>query len=132
MNQRVPEKIIPFAPTGKDGRGDGDPVDRSGQTIVGMLQEAVEVSKQKCDRAMDIAHKLSLQLRAAEDRLAQLEGDVRYYQERASRAEKWLMRFSTRSKRSSFATTITTAPIPVPSHDSFPNSASFLRGAGCF
>ena len=57
-----------------------------------MLQDAVEVSKQNCDRAMDIAHKLSLQLRAAEDRLAQLEGDVRYYQERASRAEKWLMR----------------------------------------
>jgi hypothetical protein len=92
MNQRTPEKIIPFAPSHKESRHDGDPVDRSGQTIVSMLQEAVEVAKQNCERAMDIAHKLSLQLRAAEDRVAQLEGDIRYYQERASRAEKWLLR----------------------------------------
>jgi hypothetical protein len=92
MNQRTPEKIIPFAPAHKDSRQDGDPVDRSGQAIVGMLQEAVDVAKQNCDRAMDIAHKLSLQLRAAEDKVAQLEGDVRYYQERANRAEKWMLR----------------------------------------
>ncbi|MGH6768497.1 MAG: hypothetical protein ACRECO_05695 [Xanthobacteraceae bacterium] len=93
MNQRTPEKIIPFAPSHKESRPqDGDPVDRSGQAIVEMLQEAVDVAKQNCERAMDIAHKLSLQLRAAEDRVAQLEGDARYYQERATRAEKWLVR----------------------------------------
>jgi hypothetical protein len=92
MNQRTPEKIIPFAPSPKDSRQEGDPVDRSGQAIVVMLQEAVDVAKQNCERAMDIAHKLSLQLRAAEDRISQLEGDVRYYQERASRSEKWLLR----------------------------------------
>ena len=92
MNQRTPEKVIPFAPAHKDPRQDADQVDRSGQTIVGMLQEAVDVAKQNCDRAMDVAHKLSIQLRAAEDRAAQLEGDVRYYQERANRAEKWMLR----------------------------------------
>jgi hypothetical protein len=92
MNQRTPEKVIPFAPTLKESRQDSDPVDRSGQAIVVMLQEAVDVAKQNCERAMDIAHKLSLQLRAAEDRIAQLEGDVRYYQERAGRSEKWLLR----------------------------------------
>ena len=41
---------------------------------------------------MDIAHKLSLKLREAEDRIAQLEGDNRHYQERAARAEKWMHR----------------------------------------
>ncbi len=41
---------------------------------------------------MDIAHKLSLKLREAEDRIAQLEGDIRHYQERAARAEKWMHR----------------------------------------
>ena len=92
MNQRTPEKVIPFAPASRESRGDGDQVDRSGQAIVAMLQDAVEVAKQNCDRAMDMAHKLALQLRAAEDRVAQLEGDARYYQERASRAEKWLIR----------------------------------------
>ena len=92
MNQRAPEKVIPFAAQKEPRQGDGDTVDRSGAAIVSMLQEAVDVAKNNCERAMDIAHKLSLQLRAAEDRVAQLEGDIRYYQERASRAEKWLMR----------------------------------------
>ncbi len=97
MNQRAPEKVIPFAPAPREQRqnerqNEGDPIDRSGQAIVGMLQEAVDVAKQNCERAMDIAHKLSLQLRAAEDRIAQLEGDIRHYQDRAARAEKWMNR----------------------------------------
>lgn len=94
MNQRPPEKIIPFAPSPspRDPRQEGDPLDRSGLAIVGMLEEAVEVAKQNSDRALEIAHKLSLQLRAAEDRIVQLEGDCRHYQERAARAEKWMHR----------------------------------------
>ena len=95
MNQRAPEKVIPFAPSPREQRHvaeDGDPLDRSGQAIVAMLQEAVDVAKQNCERAMDIAHKLSLKLREAEDRIAQLEGDIRHYQERAVRAEKWMNR----------------------------------------
>lgn len=101
MNQRAPEKIIPFAPAPREQQrqNDGDPLDRSGQAIVAMLQDAVNVAKQNCERAMDIAHKLSLKLREAEDRIAQLESDVRHYQdcaardqERAARAEKWMHR----------------------------------------
>jgi len=94
MNQRAPEKIIPFAPTPRDQRqqNDGDPIDRSGQAIVTMLQQAVDVAQQNCERAMDIAHKLSLKLREAEDRIAQLEGQIRHYQDRADRAEKWMHR----------------------------------------
>jgi hypothetical protein len=92
MNQRVPEKVIPFAPTNRDARQEGDPIDRSGHAVIALLQEAVDVAKQNCERAMDIAHKLSLQLRAAEDRVAQLEGEIRHYQDRAARAEKWMYR----------------------------------------
>ncbi|MCC6889349.1 MAG: hypothetical protein IT536_12510 [Hyphomicrobiales bacterium] len=92
MNQRAPEKVIPFAPAPRERQSDSDPLDRSGHAIVAMLQEAVDVAKQNCERAMDIAHKLSLQLRAAEDRIAQLEGDIRHYQDRAARAEKWMQR----------------------------------------
>jgi DNA repair ATPase RecN len=96
MNQRAPEKIIPFAPTPRDQRqqqpNDGDPIDRSGHAIVTMLQQAVDVAQQNCERAMDIAHKLSLKLREAEDRIAQLEGQIRHYQDRADRAEKWMHR----------------------------------------
>jgi hypothetical protein len=96
MNQRSPEKVIPFAPAHHEGRqGEGDPIDRSGHAVIALLQEAVGVAKQNCERAMDIAHKLSLQLRTAEDRIAQLEGEARHYQERAVRAEKWMHRIHT-------------------------------------
>jgi DNA repair ATPase RecN len=94
MNQRAPEKVIPFAPSPREQRqvNDGDAIDRSGQEIVSMLQQAVNVAQQNCERAMDIAHKLSLKLREAEDRIAQLEGEIRHYQDRAARAEKWMNR----------------------------------------
>ncbi len=92
MNQRAPDKVIPFAPTHREVRQEGDPIDRSGHAVIALLQEAVDVAKHNCERAMDIAHKLSLQLRASEDRVAQLEGEIRHYQERAVRAEKWMHR----------------------------------------
>lgn len=93
MNQRSPEKVIPFAPPPREQRPvASDPLDRSGQAIVTMLEQAVNVAEQNCERAMDIAHRLSLQLREAEDRIAQLEGDIRHYQDRAFRAEKWMNR----------------------------------------
>ena len=38
---------------------------------------------------------LSSQLRAAEDRIAELEAEVLQYRERAERAEKWLRKIST-------------------------------------
>ena len=37
-----------------------------------------------------MAQKLSHQLRAAEDRIAELEAEVAAYQDRAERAEQWL------------------------------------------
>ena len=93
MNQRAPEKVIPFAPSPRDQRqAEADPLDRSGLAIVSMLQQAVDVAQQNCERAMDIAHKLSLKLREAEDRVARLESDIGHYQERAARAEKWMHR----------------------------------------
>jgi hypothetical protein len=93
MNQRAPEKAIPFAPAPRDQRqSEADPLDRSGFAIVSMLQEAVTVAKQDCERAMDVAHKMSLKLREAEDRIAQLESHCRHYQERAARAEQWMNR----------------------------------------
>ena len=40
--------------------------------------------------ALDMAQKLSHQLRAAEDRIAALEAEVGIYQDKAERAEQWL------------------------------------------
>lgn len=85
------KKVIPFAPN-KQQREEADPMDRSGQAIISLLQQAADTAHNNCDRAMELAHKLSSQLRDAEDRIKELEGDVRHYHDRAHRAEKWLTR----------------------------------------
>ena len=40
--------------------------------------------------AVEMAQKLSHQLRAAENRIAELEAEVGIYQDKADRAEQWL------------------------------------------
>jgi TolA-binding protein len=39
---------------------------------------------------MTVAHRLSLELRTAEDRIRELEGEVERLESRATRAEQWL------------------------------------------
>jgi len=50
----------------------------------------LNLSNENCDRAMKLAHKLSMQLRAAEDRINQLEAEVELFRDRTVRAERWL------------------------------------------
>src|SRR3954447_13137833 len=64
--------------------------DDSGRAIVAMLQKAEDKAKGDCARAMDLAHKLTLQLRAAEDRVRELEDAAAHFKDRANRAEDWL------------------------------------------
>jgi hypothetical protein len=94
MNQRAtntPDQVLKFAP--KDGRREaGDPTDEAGQALVALLQQAADLSNDNCERAMMLAHKLSLDLRAAEDRIKELQGAVDHYEKRALRAEQWLQR----------------------------------------
>ena len=92
MNQRsidTPEQVLKFAPKGKP-RDDRDATDQAGHALVAMLQQAANLSNDNCDRAMTLAHKLSMQLRAAEDRINQLQAEVEHFQSRAVRAEGWL------------------------------------------
>ena len=93
MDQRpsgTPE-LLAFAPKQKPRERDGsDPIDQAGQAVVATLREAANISKENVDRAMALAHKLSMQLRAAEDRIAQLQGEVEQLQSRAILAERWL------------------------------------------
>jgi hypothetical protein len=48
------------------------------------------MAKHDCARAMDLAHKLTFQLRAAEERVQELEVEAAHFRERATRAEDWL------------------------------------------
>jgi hypothetical protein len=87
-----PGAIVPFPPVSK-GQSDVNIVaDDSGRTIVALLQKAAEMAKEDCARGMDLAHKLSSQLRAAEQRASELEAEAAHFRNRAARAEEWLRR----------------------------------------
>jgi hypothetical protein len=83
------ESVIPFA--SKNAAPDNaDQLDRAGQTFLQLLHKAAGVAEGNSKHALDIAQKLSHQLRAAENRIAELEAEVGIYQDKADRAEQWL------------------------------------------
>src|SRR5262245_2335995 len=85
----TPEQVIKFEPKERP-RSYGTPAEEAGQAIIAKIQKAAERSNENCDRAMALAHKLSMELRAAEDRINQLEAEVALFRDRAARAEGWL------------------------------------------
>jgi hypothetical protein len=102
------ETVVPFsrnaaAPT-------DDPLDSTGRSILGLLQRAASMAEETSQHALGVAHKLSLQLRSAEDRIRELEADVRHHRERADRAEKWLYKISLEIKERFFSSTEDRAP----------------------
>jgi len=89
--QNQSENIIPFAPTPKQSHPNrSGELDDVARIIVGLLQQAADVAKENRSRSLSVAHGLSLQLRAAEDRIKELEEELRHFQDRALRAENWL------------------------------------------
>ena len=65
------ELVIPLTPAARSTAPDGiDQVDKAGQTILGLLHKAAGVAEANSQHALDMAQKLSHQLRAAEDRIA--------------------------------------------------------------
>jgi hypothetical protein len=99
------DAVIPYAPPRKSVAPTtdiGDPVETAGQTILALLNQAVETADANTKHALDVAHKLSRQLQAAEARIADLEADLRLYKERAERAENWLNYISSEIKHRFF------------------------------
>ena len=92
MNRHVsdtPEQILKFAPKER-APNKGAQVDDAGEAIVAQIRTAADLVKDDCDRAMGLAHKLSMELRAAEDRTHQMVAEVEHWRDRATRAEQWL------------------------------------------
>ena len=83
------ESVVPFASKNATSN-DADQLDRAGETILQLLHKAAGVAEENCRHALDMAQKLSHQLRAAEDRVAELEAEVQLYRDKADRAEQWL------------------------------------------
>ena len=73
---------------------DADQLDSAGQAILKLLHKAAGAAEANSREALETAQKLSSQLRAAEDRIAELEAEVHHYREKSDRAEEWLRKIS--------------------------------------
>jgi hypothetical protein len=91
MNENGPDapEVVKFEPKGRPRTYDTQ-AEEAGRAIIAKIRRAAELANENCDRAMKLAHKLSMELRAAEDRINQLEADVQVFRDRAARAERWL------------------------------------------
>src|SRR2546430_8884933 len=77
MIDRNEKTVIPFAPGSKGNvRVDGVPGDESGKAIIALLKDAADIARATCTQAINAAQKASSQLRAAEDRIKELESEV--------------------------------------------------------
>ena len=80
-------EVIPFVRAERTSPSDGaDQLGKAGQTILQMLHRAAGVAEENSRHALETAQKLSHQLRASENRVAELEAQAAAYQERAERA----------------------------------------------
>jgi hypothetical protein len=86
-----PASITAFAPK-KERPDPATLTDDAGNGIIALLQKAAATAKQDCERAMAIAHKLSSELRATEERAREFEAEAIHFRDRAVRAEDWLAR----------------------------------------
>jgi cell fate (sporulation/competence/biofilm development) regulator YmcA (YheA/YmcA/DUF963 family) len=73
---------------------DGDQLETAGQAILKLLHKAADATEGNRRQALATAQKLSSQLRAAEDRIAELEAEVHLYREKSEHAEEWLRKIS--------------------------------------
>jgi DNA repair ATPase RecN len=97
----VPEAVRKFAPKERqreqreqrqqnEPREPADPTDAAGQALLAMLQQAARGADEDLQSAMSLADRLAGELRAVEDRMAQLQATVEHYKTRAQQAEQWL------------------------------------------
>ena len=86
------DSVIRFEPTAKGVSDNADQLDKAGQTILQLLHKAAGVAEDNSRHALEMAQELSQQLRAAEERIAELEAEIDTYRDRADRAEQWLHR----------------------------------------
>jgi hypothetical protein len=87
----VADAVVPFAPK---SNASGDQLDRAGKAILGLLNRAASAAEANYQQAVEMANKLSAQVRTAEGRMRELEAKVRYHEDKADRAEKWLYQIS--------------------------------------
>jgi len=96
----TPEPVVKFESKARP-RTDDTPLEEIGHAIVAKIQGAAELANENCDRAMTLAHKLSMELRAAEDRINQLESEAQTFRDRAPAPKVGFKQSKKRSRKSS-------------------------------
>jgi len=95
-----PEQILKFVPKERP-RSYGPLVEEAGEAIIAKIQKAAELSNENCDRVMKLAHKLSMQLRAAEEQISQWEAKVELFETERPAPKVGFKQSRKRSRRSS-------------------------------
>jgi hypothetical protein len=90
------EAVLKFAPKQKADTQ----LDDAGNAIVTKIRTAADLAHEDCERAMSLAHKLSMELRAGEDRTHQLEAEVELWRDRASAPSTGFGSFNKRLRKS--------------------------------
>jgi septal ring factor EnvC (AmiA/AmiB activator) len=86
--------VVPLEPKAKVRPEANDPLERAGRLILDMVGKAASAAEANYQQVVETTRKLSTQLRGAEERIRELEAQVRHHQDRADRAEKWLYQIS--------------------------------------
>jgi hypothetical protein len=86
------DPVIRFEPNARSLSDGADQLDKAGQTILQLLDRAAGVAEDNSRHALEMAQKLAQQLRAAEERVAELEAEIDSHRDRADRAAQWLHR----------------------------------------
>jgi len=97
--------VIPYAPKENGTGSHAEIVDRAGNAILGLVSRAADTAAADLQEAREVAEKLADQLRAAHDQINALKADVRHYQDRTNRAEKWLQQISSEIEQRFFDAT---------------------------
>jgi DNA repair exonuclease SbcCD ATPase subunit len=104
--------VVPYAPNEKRVGSEAEIVDRAGNAILGLVSRAADAAAADLQEAREVAEKLADQLRdahgqlrAAHDQINALKADVRHYQDRTNRAEKWLQQISSEIEQKFFDAT---------------------------
>jgi peptidoglycan hydrolase CwlO-like protein len=65
-------------------------VDKAGEALLRLLHQSADALEQDHRQALERAQRIGNQVRAARDRIVDLERDIADHRERADRAEEWL------------------------------------------
>jgi septal ring factor EnvC (AmiA/AmiB activator) len=96
--------VVPYAPKARNAATEIDQLDRAGHAILGLVSRAADTTEADLRAARQTAEKFADQLKAANNQINELTANLRYYQDRTERAEKWLYQISSEIEQKFFGT----------------------------